>query len=175
MRGLEHNSAKGRAVRRKSWAKTFRPTISNSLVHGPKPIPKHALDGIFHGGYICGMTWDIEYTDEFGDWWTSLTEDEQVSLAASVQLLEARGPALGHPHSSGIHGSRHGHMRELRTQHGGRPFRTLYAFDPRRMAILLIGGDKTGDDRWYDVNVPIADRLYDQHLVQLRREGEIDG
>lgn len=58
---------------------------------------------------------------------------------------------------------------------GGRPFRTLYAFDPRRMAILLIGGDKTGDDRWYDVNVPIADRLYDQHLVQLRREGEIDG
>ena len=59
--------------------------------------------------------------------------------------------------------------------HGGRPFRTLYAFDPRRMAILLIGGDKTGDDRWYDVNVPIADRLYDQHLDQLRREGDIDG
>ena len=60
-------------------------------------------------------------------------------------------------------------------QHGGRPFRTLYAFDPRRMAILLIGGDKTGDNRWYDVNVPIADRLYDGHLEQLRREGEIDG
>jgi hypothetical protein len=137
--------------------------------------PKHALDGIFHGGYIHGMTWDVEYTDEFGDWWAGLTEDEQVSLAASVQLLEARGPALGHPHSSGIHGSKHGHMRELRTQHGGRPFRTLYAFDPRRMAILLIGGDKTGDDRWYDVNVPIADRLYDQHLVQLRQEGAIDG
>jgi hypothetical protein len=57
----------------------------------------------------------------------------------------------------------------------GGPFRTLYAFDPRRMAILLIGGDKTGDDRWYEVHVPIADRLYDEHLVQLRREGEIDG
>ena len=66
-------------------------------------------------------------------------------------------------------------MRELRTQHGGRPFRTLYAFDPRRMAILLIGGDKTGDERWYDVNLQIADRLYDQHLVQLRHEGAIDG
>ena len=64
------------------------------------------------------MTWDVEYTDEFGDWWASLTEDEQVSLAASVQLLEARGPSLGYPHSSGIHGSKHGHMRELRTQHG---------------------------------------------------------
>ena len=82
--------------------------------------PKHALDRIFHADYICSMTWDVEYTDEFGDWWASLTEDEQVSLAASVQLLEARGPALGHPYSSGIHGSKHGHMHELRTQHGGR-------------------------------------------------------
>jgi hypothetical protein len=118
------------------------------------------------------MTWDVEYTDEFGDWWASLTEAEQVSLAASVQLLEARGPSLGHPHSSGINGSRHGHMRELRTQHAGRPYRTLYAFDPRRMAILLIGGDKTGDDRWYEVHVPIADQLYDEHLEQLRREGK---
>ncbi|MFF6573288.1 type II toxin-antitoxin system RelE/ParE family toxin, partial [Pseudomonas aeruginosa] len=66
-------------------------------------------------------------------------------------------------------------MRELRTQHGGRPFRMLYAFDPRRSAILLIGGDKTGDDRWYELNVPIADRLYDEHLHQLREEGLIDG
>jgi hypothetical protein len=66
-------------------------------------------------------------------------------------------------------------MRELRTQQGGRPLRTLYAFDPRRMAILLIGGDKAGNNRWYDVNVPIADRLYDEHLEQLRREGVIDG
>lgn len=75
----------------------------------------------------------------------------------------------------GINGSRHGHMRELRTQHAERPLRTLHAFDPRRSAILLIGGDKTGDARWYGVNVPIADRLYDQHLQQLREEGLIDG
>ena len=121
------------------------------------------------------MTWVVEYTDEFGGWWACLTEDEQVSMSASVQLLEERGPSLSYPHSSGINGSRHGHMRELRTQQGGRPFRTLYAFDLRRIAILLIGGDKTGDNRWYDVHVPIADRLYDQHLEQLRREGEIDG
>ena len=83
------------------------------------------------------MSWDVEYTDEFEAWWEGLAEQEQVSLAASVALLEERGPSLGHPHSSGINGSRHGHMRELRTQHGGRPFRTLYAFDPRRMAILF--------------------------------------
>ena len=120
------------------------------------------------------MTWEIEYTDEFGNWWESLTEDEQVSVAASVRLLEERGPTLGFPHSSGINGSKHGQMRELRTQHGGRPFRTLYAFDPRRNAILLIGGDKTGDNRWYETHVPIADQLYDEHLQQLRKEGLID-
>ena len=121
------------------------------------------------------MSWDIEYTDEFGQWWSSLSEGEQVSLAASVQLLEERGPALGFPHSSAINGSKHGHMRELRTQHDGRPLRTLYAFDPQRSAILLIGGDKTGDNRWYDTNIPIADRLYDEHLTQLRKEGLING
>ena len=118
------------------------------------------------------MTWEVEYTDDFGEWWHSLTEAEQESLAASVRLLEGKGPALGYPHSSGINGSRHGHMRELRTQHSGLPYRTLYAFDPRRMAILLIGGDKTGDGRWHDVHVPIADRLYDEHLEQLQHEGE---
>jgi hypothetical protein len=121
------------------------------------------------------MRWDVEYTDEFGDWWAALSEKEQESVAASVRLLEERGPMLGFPHSSAINGSRHGHMRELRTQHDGRPFRTLYAFDPRRAAILLIGGDKTGQDRWYDVYVPWADRLYDEHLEQLRKEGQPHG
>ena len=96
-------------------------------------------------------------------------------MAASVSLLEERGPNLGYPHSSGIKGSRHGHMRELRTQHDGRPIRTLYAFDPRRSAILLIGGDKTGDGRWYLENVTVADKLYDAHLAQLKKEGLIDG
>lgn len=121
------------------------------------------------------MSWDLEYTDEFGEWWASLSEDEQEALDVSVRLLEERGPNLRFPHSSGINGSRHSHMRELRTQSDGRPLRTLYAFDPRRSAILLIGGDKTGNDRWYDVHVPIADRLYDEHLEQLRKEGLIDG
>ena len=63
-------------------------------------------------------------------------------------------------------------MRELRTQSAGRPLRTLYAFDPLRTAILLLGGDKTGDDRWYEKSVPLADRLYDQHLEELKKEGK---
>ena len=138
-------------------------------------LDQHSFDGMLDEDYICTMSWDVEYTNEFGDWWGTLSEAEQESLAASVQLLEERGPNLGFPHSSGINGSRHSHMRELRTQHEGRPYRTLYAFDPRRSAILLIGGDKTGDERWYDVHVPVADRLYEEHLEQLRKEGLING
>jgi hypothetical protein len=88
------------------------------------------------------MAWEVECTDEFGLWWAGLSESEQESVAASVRLLEERGPVLGFPHSSGISASKHGHMRELRTQHEGRPIRTLYAFDPRRCAILLLGGDR---------------------------------
>jgi len=119
------------------------------------------------------MKWEVEYTDEFGKWWETLTDEEQESLAASVALLEEGGPKLPFPYSSGINGSKHSHMRELRTQHEGRPYRTLYAFDPRRCAILLIGGDKTGDDQWYEAHIPIADRLYDEHLKELRKEGLI--
>lgn len=63
-------------------------------------------------------------------------------------------------------------MRELRTQCQGRPYRTLNAFDPRRMVILLLVGDKTGNDRWYEEMIAVADRLYDEHLQQLQREGE---
>jgi hypothetical protein len=64
-------------------------------------------------------------------------------------------------------------MRELRVQSGGRPLRVFYAFDPRRAAILLVGGDKTGDDRFYEKYVPLADDLYDIHLDELRKEGLI--
>jgi hypothetical protein len=117
------------------------------------------------------MTWDIEYTDEFGSWWSSLNEDEQESVAAYVRLLEMQGASLPFPYSSGITGSRHSHMRELRVQHQGKPYRVLYAFDPRRIALLLIGGDKTGNDRWYEKHVSIADTLYDKHLQTLRKEG----
>lgn len=115
--------------------------------------------------------WEVEYTNEFEIWWSGLSIEEQSALDLSVRLLMEKGVNLGFPHSSGIYGSRHSHMRELRTQIGGKPYRTLYAFDPRRVAILLIAGDKTGDDRWYDTHIPIADDLYDEHLSELKQEG----
>ena len=61
-------------------------------------------------------------------------------------------------------------MRELRVQAGGQPGRIFYAFDPRRAAILLIGGSKAGDEQFYERMIPIADRIYDEHLGELDRE-----
>lgn len=119
------------------------------------------------------QAWDVEYTNEFGIWWDSLLESEQIEVAAYVELLEKCGPNLRFLYSSGIQGSRHSHMRELRVQHRGKPYRVLYAFDPRRCAILLIGGNKTGDERWYKKYIPIADKLYDEHLKILKQEGFI--
>ena len=116
------------------------------------------------------MVWDVEYTNEFGEWWKSLSEGQQDDTTALVELLQERGAHLGHPHSSGIKGSKHDHMRELRIQSGGDPLRVFYAFDPRRSAILLIGGDKTGNKRFYDEYVPVADQLYDEHIKQIRKE-----
>ena len=123
--------------------------------------------------YNGPMPWQVEYTDQFKEWWYSLNEAQQEDLAATVELLMERGPTLPYPYSSGIATSRHSHMRELRTQSGGEPLRTFYAFDPRRVSILLIGGIKTGNDRFYEEYVPIADTLYDDHLEELREEGII--
>jgi hypothetical protein len=117
------------------------------------------------------VAWEIEGTDEFAGWWATLSEDERKDVAFVVDLLSQRGPTLEFPYSSAVYGSRHGHMRELRAPHRGRPYRVLYAFDPRRTAILLLGGDKTGDARWYEVNVPRADATYDQYLAELLKEG----
>jgi hypothetical protein len=119
------------------------------------------------------VAWQVEFTDEFGEWWDSLSEAEQDSVAISIKMLEKAGPLLRFPHSSGVTQSKHSHMRELRIQHQGRPYRVLYAFDPRRAAILLLGGDKTGNDRWYEENVPRADSIYDRYLEELKQEGSI--
>src|SRR5438132_666002 len=90
----------------------------------------------------------------------------------AVLLLEERGPHLPFPYSSRVNGTPHSAMRELRVQHQGHPYRVLYIFDPRRVALLLLGGDETGDDRWYEKNVPAADQLYDNYLAEIEEEDD---
>ncbi|MBX5443663.1 type II toxin-antitoxin system RelE/ParE family toxin [Sphaerobacter sp.] len=116
------------------------------------------------------MRWEVEYTDEFEAWWQTLSDDEQDAIVAAVEVLEERGPGLGRPLVDSIRTSRHPNMKELRPPAGN--IRVLFAFDPRRVAILLIGGDTTNQwQDWYERMVPIADQLYDDHLETLRKEG----
>jgi hypothetical protein len=113
------------------------------------------------------VRWEIEYTDEFEIWWNHLSTDEQEEISAKVELLEERGPTLSRPHADVITTSRHANMKELRGKVNDRHLRVLFAFDPRRKALLLLGGDKTADPKWYEKFVPIADELFDRHLSEF--------
>jgi hypothetical protein len=116
------------------------------------------------------MRWEVEYTDQFGAWHDGLDEYAQEAIRGAVELLAERGPGLGRLMVDTIRGSRHPNMKELRPRGGH--LRILFAFDPRRTAILLIGGDKTHRwQAWYQTMIPVADDLYDEHLRTLRREG----
>ena len=115
--------------------------------------------------YIGVVVIEVVVTDVFREWYEALISDEQESIFRVVSLLERLGVALGFPYSSAIEGSSHS-LRELRIQHRGRPFRVFYAFDPRRQAVLLIGGDKTGNERFYTEMIPRAVALLDAYLKE---------
>ncbi len=118
------------------------------------------------------MAWDVEYTNELEGWWDKLTIDEQDSVESCIPFLQHYGPTLGRPLVDTVKGSRHPNMKELRPP--ATNIRILFAFDPRRTAILLIGGDKTNRwQKWYDENIPIADALYDDYLEELHKEGKL--
>ena len=113
------------------------------------------------------MSWDIFFTAPAEKWLLGLDEPDYIAIMAAIELLEESGPTLGRPAVDRIHGSRYHNMKELRSFGGN--LRALFAFDPERRAIVLVGGDKTGDwDGWYERNIPIADDLYDEYL---RKEG----
>ena len=112
------------------------------------------------------ISWRVVYTDEFGEWFEGLSDGQQDALDGRVQLLEEHGPNLGRPTVDHVEGSRHQNMKELRVSKGG-DLRVLFAFDPLRRAVLLIGGDKRGRwDRWYREAIPKADDLFDAWLTR---------
>jgi hypothetical protein len=135
------------------------------------PSHNHSLDVLTERLYYRTM-WDVEVTGQFATWYRSLENDALEAVTAAVNRLQEHGPALGRPFVDTIKGSRHANMKELRPLGGN--LRILFAFDPRRSAILLLGGDKTHRWRdWYKEMIPKADALYDEHLETLRREGLI--
>jgi hypothetical protein len=107
--------------------------------------------------------YEVVGTADFEAWFLDLDDLDSRAVARVVGLLESRGPRLGFPHSSAIRGSRYA-FRELRIQSRGHPLRVIYAFDPHRQAVLLMGGDKAGDDRFYQWIVPKAEVLWEEYL-----------
>lgn len=114
--------------------------------------------------------WQVEVTF-VEEWLLALPQGDYDLVVAALEVLAAEGPMLGRPLLDTIKGSRHKNMKELRTGPAGRSeVRVLFAFDPRRRAILLVAGDKAGNwQRWYRRNVPVADDLFDDHLERLGR------
>ncbi|MDO5534482.1 MAG: type II toxin-antitoxin system RelE/ParE family toxin [Propionibacteriaceae bacterium] len=113
--------------------------------------------------------WEVE-VGLIEDWLLSLADDDYDLILASLEVLQTEGPMLGRPLVDTIKGSRHKNMKELRPGSGGRSeVRILFAFDPRRKAILLVAGDKSRNwSRWYTRNIPVADQRFDDHLKHLK-------
>jgi len=120
--------------------------------------------------YTIGMTWEILFHSEFEEWFDEQKELVREAIASALDVLEEEGPLLGRPYVDTIKDSRFPNMKELRVQHQGRPWRVLFAFDPKRQAILLVGGDKGGEKRWYKESIPIAERRFEEHLKALEEE-----
>jgi hypothetical protein len=110
---------------------------------------------------------EVVGTDEFEAWFLGLDELDQDSVGRTVDMLEMEGVALRFPHSSAINGTRYP-LRELRIKSRGKQIRVFYAFDPARQAALLIGGDKVGDDRFYEVMIPRAEKIWLEYLSETQ-------
>jgi hypothetical protein len=109
---------------------------------------------------------EVVGSDEFVEWFESLDDSDMDAVARVVDMLEMQGPTLPFPYSSAIKNAQMA-LRELRVQSRGRPLRVFYAFDPIRQAVLLIGGDKTGDDRFYERMIPLAEQIWGRYLEEI--------
>jgi hypothetical protein len=135
-----------------------------------KALSAPAIDLTFLLWHSPCMAYEVEFLDEFELWWHGLSRDLQESVGRAVRLLQEIGPRLGRPHVDTLKGSKHLHMKELRIRYRGDAYRVLFAFDPRRVAILLCAGRKAASS-WYHKMIPLADKLYDRHLATLKKEG----
>jgi hypothetical protein len=118
--------------------------------------------------------WHVVTTGEFDKWFGELDEDAKVEIIAKVELLKLLGPRLGRPHADTLNGSKHANMKELRADTAGQVLRIAFAFDPERVGILLVAGDKSGvkQRRFYRRLIEKADELFDAQLAKLEAKGK---
>lgn len=110
---------------------------------------------------------NVVFTEHFTIWLESLSDDEQESVLFVIGALKQHGYNLNRPYADTIKGSKLNNLKELRIQHNGKPFRAFFVFDPLRQAIILCAGDKTGDKRFYQKMIPLAESIYQQYLDEL--------
>ncbi len=118
------------------------------------------------------MPWTLVYLKQFEVWLDGQAEDLQDEALAHLELLKEIGPVLSRPHADTLKGSKIPNLKELRFTFVGAPIRILYAFDPNQHGVIILAGDKSGDKRWYEVNISKAEKLYGQHLQELFEERE---
>lgn len=114
-------------------------------------------------------SWEIIETIEYSDWFDGLDFRQQLSIRERTRALEAEGPMAGRPSVDTLSGSRIRNLKELRVSSGG-AIRILFVFDPRRRAVLLLGGDKSEGgmwNRWYPGAIRQAERIYERHLREM--------
>jgi len=116
------------------------------------------------------MSFVVNISDEFETWFLEQEDELQNRISAMVNLLSEHGPNLRRPFADTLEGSKLSNLKELRVQHQGEPYRILFAFDPVRQALLLIGGNKAGDKNWYKKMIPIAEEIFKKHLETLEKE-----
>jgi hypothetical protein len=112
------------------------------------------------------MIWEIIFHREFEEWFFTEDVTVQASIGMVLDILEEQGASLGRPYVDTVKGSAFTNMKELRVQHDGNPYRILFAFDPQRQAVLLIGGNKRGDKRWYEKSISVADKRFAEYLEE---------
>jgi hypothetical protein len=118
------------------------------------------------------MPWLLVYLDEFSTWLEGQEEDLQDEALSHLEMLKNRGPLLSRPYADTLKGSKIANLKELRFSYKGAPIRILFAFDPRKQGVIILAGDKTGNKRWYEKNIPIAEKLYAAHLEKQSKKRE---
>lgn len=134
---------------------------------------KNTLEAAFNMPNIPIQEWPIELCPEFEAWLDGLEDDAlRLEILSHAKALQRLGPGTGRPLVDTLKGSKHANMKELRMQYAGEPWRIMFAFDPRRIGIVLLGGSKAGKPDWYDENIPVADARYDAHLERLAEDAK---
>ena len=116
------------------------------------------------------MAFTVKVSQTFKNWFDEQDKPLKRTVLFTVGLLEAYGPQLPRPYADTLKGSKLKNLKELRVEYKGNPYRILYAFDPKREALLLLGGNKATDKRWYTRAIKQAERIFEAHLKALDKE-----